>query len=101
MTRQTKARNGRNAKGQRCCDFMSEWMTKIWVQAFEERNHQLRRVGIMRNKNKQRNSHDQANQHLKVNFLFCRKPKVSLLRDFRVVVDETDGCKADQSKERE
>src|SRR5579859_796132 len=74
---------------------------QVRVQTFEERNHQLSRVGKVRNKNEQRNSHHQAYQHLKINFLFRSEPKVSLLRDFRVVVDKTDGCKADQSKERE
>src|SRR5208282_6859342 len=61
---------------------------QIRVQAFEERNHQLRGVSVMRDENEQRNSHNQADEYLKIDFLFCGEPEVSLLRNFRVVVNE-------------
>src|SRR5579863_4148660 len=73
---------------------------QIRVEAFEKGDHQLRRVGVVRHQNEQRNPHDQADQHLKINFLFCSEAKVALFRDFRVVIDETDNGEADQREER-
>jgi len=74
---------------------------QVGVQTLEEGDHQLRRVGEVCNENEQGDPYDQAYQHLKVNLVFRREPQVSLLRDFRVVVNEPDSGEADQGKERE
>src|SRR5208282_1644712 len=55
---------------------------------------------VMRDENEQRNSHNQADEYLKIDFLFCGEPEVSLLRNFRVVVNEADGCKTNEGEKR-
>src|SRR5580692_3769848 len=73
---------------------------QVGVQTLEKRNHQLRRIGIMRNENEQRDTHDQADEHLKIDFLFRSEPKISLLRNFGIVVNEADDGKSDERKQR-
>ena len=73
---------------------------QIGVQTLEKRNHQLRRIGVMRDENEQRDTHDQADEHLKIDFLFRGEPKISLLGNFRIVVNEADDGKTDERKKR-
>src|SRR5215472_13677541 len=70
------------------------------MKALQKREHELRGIRAIGGKLEQHNAHDHAHENLEVDFLFCGKSEVVLLRDFRVVIDETDCGETNQRKER-
>ena len=73
---------------------------EVGVNSLGKRNHQLRRVNVTRQQHEQRTADDQTDQNLEVDFLLRREAQVLPLRDFGVVIDETDDRKSSQGKER-
>src|SRR3984885_3551235 len=71
---------------------------KIGMQPLRKRNAELRRIRGTRRKSKQSDPHDEADQKLQRKFLLARQPEIPLLRNLRVIVDESDPRKRQQRK---
>src|SRR5713226_6287590 len=74
---------------------------QVGANAFQKRDHQLRGVRAVGGQNEERSSDYQADEHLKVDFLFLGETQVALLGDFSVVVDNADDSETDESKKRQ
>src|SRR5258708_4649555 len=74
---------------------------QIGANAFQKRDHQLRGVRAMGCQNEERCPDDKADEHLKVDFLFCGEAQVGLFEDFSVAVDKTDDSETDERKKHQ
>src|SRR5689334_15476341 len=73
---------------------------QVGMQTLQERNDELRRVRVARDENQKRNADDEAHNDLEIDFLFGGQAKISLLRNFCIVVNESDNGEADQREKR-
>src|SRR5438309_2816331 len=74
---------------------------KVRTESLQERKDELRRVSAVGGQDKKRDTHDQADENLEINLLLRSETQIALLRDFRVIINKTNGGKTEKREQRE
>src|SRR5437016_12169808 len=74
---------------------------KVLSESLQERKDDLRQVSAVGGQDKKRDTHDQADENLEINLLLRSETQIALLRDFRVIINKTNGGKTEKREQRE
>src|SRR5437879_10296036 len=74
---------------------------QVRTESLQERKDELRRVSAVGGQDKKRDTHDQADENLEINLLLRSETQIALLRDFRVIINKTNGGKTEKREQRE